>query len=243
MALRPLSRVARGVPAGVVTRARRLSGALRTLSLRRARRIVVPSRYLAEIARGWGLDAARIEVLVNPAPPPADVEPAPLEPGTFVFVGRSTHQKALPVLLEAIAARRRCAGSSSSATAPSARALEALVAAAGLDRTAFGSPGALPRDRGARASRGRTRPPSSSSAWENLPHAAVEALVGRDACRLDGGRRRARGGARRRERPARAAERSCGTRRCACGRSWTTTRCGRALQRRRSRRSLRSDAT
>ena len=75
---------------------------LRTTSLRRASRIVVPSRYLAEIASGWGLEAERIEVLVNPAPPPSDVEPAPLEPGTFVFVGRLTHQKGLPVLLEAI---------------------------------------------------------------------------------------------------------------------------------------------
>ena len=146
---------------------------LRTTSLRRARRIVVPSRYLAEIAGGWGLDRARIEVLVNPAPPPADVEPEPLEPGTFVFVGRLTHQKALPVLLEAIAAvegaRLELVGSGADRGA-----LEATVAALGLgDRVRF--VGALPRDQvlarlaGARAA-------VLSSAWENLPHAAVEAL-------------------------------------------------------------------
>jgi len=146
---------------------------LRTGSLRRARRIVVPSAYLADIARGWGLDAARIEVLVNPAPPPADVEPAPLDPGTFVFVGRLTHQKALPVLLEAIGAvdgaKLELVGDGADR-----RALEELVATRGLaDRVRF--VGSLPRDQvlahlaGARAA-------VLSSAWENLPHAAVEAL-------------------------------------------------------------------
>lgn len=146
---------------------------LRSWSLRRARRIVVPSRYLAEIAAGWGLDGARIEVLVNPAPPPTDVEPAALEPGTFVFVGRLTHQKALPVLLEAIGAvegaKLELVG-----TGADRNALEETVVARGLaDRVRF--VGSLPRDQvlahlaGARAA-------VLSSAWENLPHAVVEAL-------------------------------------------------------------------
>ena len=146
---------------------------LRTWSLRRACRIVVPSRYLADIAHGWGLDGARIEVLVNPAPPPTDVRPAPLEPGTFVFVGRLTHQKALPVLIAAIGevdgAKLELVGDGADR-----RALEDLVATRGLaDRVRF--VGSLPRDQvlahlaGARAA-------VLSSAWENLPHAAVEAL-------------------------------------------------------------------
>src|SRR5262249_28548490 len=42
--------------------------AARTRALRRARAVVVPSAYLAEIARGWGLDVSRISVLTNPAP-------------------------------------------------------------------------------------------------------------------------------------------------------------------------------
>jgi glycosyltransferase involved in cell wall biosynthesis len=148
-------------------------GWLRTASLRPARRVVVPSRYLAGIAGGWGLADDRIEVLVNPAPPPADVEPAPLEPGTFVFVGRLTHQKALPVLLQAIAtvegAKLELVGDGAER-----ERLAGIVAAAGLgDRVRF--MGALPRDQvlahlaGARAA-------VLSSAWENLPHAAVEAL-------------------------------------------------------------------
>jgi glycosyltransferase involved in cell wall biosynthesis len=147
---------------------------LRTWSLRGARRIVVPSRYLANVAGSWGLDPGRIEVLVNPAPPPADVEPARLGPGTFVFVGRLTHQKALPVLLEATAAvdgaMLELVGSGADRPA-----LEAIVAARQLgNRVRFA--GALPRHEvlahlaGARAA-------VLSSAWENLPHAAVEALA------------------------------------------------------------------
>ena len=42
----------------------------------RAGRIVVPSRYLARDAIGWGLDPERVEVLVNPAPPPLAVRPS-----------------------------------------------------------------------------------------------------------------------------------------------------------------------
>jgi len=147
---------------------------LRTLSLRRARRVVVPSRYLAEIAAGWGLDAGRIEVLVNPAPPPAEVTPAPLAPGTFVYVGRLTAQKALPTLVDAISlvdgASLEIVGDG-----PERAALEAKVAASGLNgRVRFA--GALPRTEvlahlaGARAA-------VLASAWENLPHAAVEALA------------------------------------------------------------------
>jgi glycosyltransferase involved in cell wall biosynthesis len=146
---------------------------LRSFSLRRARRIVVPSRYLAEIAGGWGLDRNRIEVLVNPAPPPTEVAPAALAPGTFVFVGRLTEQKALPVLLDALAqvegARLDLVGDG-----PERLSLEAGVARRGLaGRVEF--LGALDRDQvlarlaGARAA-------VLSSAWENLPHAAVEAL-------------------------------------------------------------------
>lgn len=147
---------------------------LRTASLRKASRIVVPSSYLAEIAGSWGLDRTRIDVVTNPAPPPAEVRAADLAPGTFVFVGRLTEQKALPVLLEALAsvpgARLDVLGDG-----PERPSLDAAVAARGLgDRVRF--LGAVPREQvlehlaGARAA-------VLSSAWENLPHAAVEALA------------------------------------------------------------------
>jgi glycosyltransferase involved in cell wall biosynthesis len=147
---------------------------LRTASLRRARRLVVPSRYLAEIAAEWGLDRSRIEVLTNPAPPPIDVEPMPLEPGTFVFVGRLTEQKALPVALAAIAevdgARLALVGDG-----PERASLERRVSELGLgERVKF--LGSLSRDEALRYLAG-ARAALLSSAWENLPHAAVEALA------------------------------------------------------------------
>jgi len=147
---------------------------LRTKALRRARRIVVPSAYLAEIARGWGLDGDRLEVLSNPAPPPTEVEPEPLDAGTFVFVGRLTEQKALRVALGAVArvpgARLVLVGDG-----PERPRLEREARALHVShRVRFA--GALPRAdvlrhlAGARAS-------LLSSAWENLPHAAVESLA------------------------------------------------------------------
>jgi glycosyltransferase involved in cell wall biosynthesis len=147
---------------------------LRTLALRRARRLVVPSRYLADIAAGWGLDRSRIEVLTNPAPPPLDVEPLPLEPGTFVFVGRLTEQKALPVALAAIAevpgSRLILVGDG-----PERASLERRVSELGIDgRVRFA--GSLSRDEALRYLAG-ARAAVLSSAWENLPHAAVEALA------------------------------------------------------------------
>jgi glycosyltransferase involved in cell wall biosynthesis len=147
---------------------------LRTISLRRARRVVVPSRYLADIAAKWGLDRSRIEVLTNPAPPPIDVEPMPLEPGTFVFVGRLTEQKALPVALAAIAeieeARLMLVGDG-----PERDSLERRAIELGLgERVRF--LGSLRREEALRYLAG-ARAAVLSSDWENLPHAAVEALA------------------------------------------------------------------
>src|SRR5215210_4254197 len=73
----------------------------RTLALRRARHVIVPSRYLAAFALGWGLDPERILVVPNPAPALA-VEDAAERRG-LVFAGRITRQKALDTALDAIA--------------------------------------------------------------------------------------------------------------------------------------------
>jgi glycosyltransferase involved in cell wall biosynthesis len=146
---------------------------LRTASLRRARRIVVPSRYLAGIASGWGLDASRIEVLVNPAPPPRDVLPVELGDDTFVFVGRLTTQKSLPDALHAVAAVDR-AKLVIVGDGPERGTLEQLTRELGIgERITFA--GAQPRDEVLRTLAG-ARAAVLSSAWENLPHAAVEAL-------------------------------------------------------------------
>jgi glycosyltransferase involved in cell wall biosynthesis len=158
-------------PAGLVSEALKT---LRTSCLRRARRMVVPSSYLAEIAIGWGLDPDRVSVLVNPAPPPSVVEPTALERGTFVFVGRLTEQKDIPTLLQALCdvpeARVELVGDG-----PERPRLERRAAELHLDgRVRF--VGSLDR-REVLSHLAGARAAVLPSAWENLPHAAVEALA------------------------------------------------------------------
>jgi glycosyltransferase involved in cell wall biosynthesis len=147
---------------------------LRTRALRRARTIVVPSAYLAEIAAGWRLDRERIVVLSNPAPEIDAVAAEPLPPGTFVFAGRLTAQKDLGVAIQALVtlpeARLVLVGDG-----PERGDLERRVAAAGLDgRVVFA--GARPRAEVLRFLAG-AHAALLPSAWENLPHAALEALA------------------------------------------------------------------
>ena len=170
---RPLRRHPRGVPAG------RLGGpSWRSRRRGRARcderrTIVVPSAYLAEIAEGWGLRGDRIRVLTNPAPPPRDMRAQRFLPGTFVFVGRLTRQKALDVAIDAVAARARRAPRRRRRRAGAA-ALERRAAA--LGRRAGSSFSALrSRDEALAVVAGATAAVLSSD-WENLPHSAVEAL-------------------------------------------------------------------
>ena len=147
--------------------------AARTRVLRRATTVVVPSAYLAEIARGWGLPEARIHVLTNPAPPPAEVEPESLAPGTFVFVGRLTQQKALGTAIEAIA-RVPAASLVVVGDGPERAELERLAAISGAGpRVRF--VGLRTRDEALRIVAGAEAGLLSSD-WENLPHSAVEAL-------------------------------------------------------------------
>lgn len=147
---------------------------LRTASVRRARQVVVPSRYLAEMAVAWGIPPARVEVLVNPAPEVAAVVPASLPGNTFVFVGRLTEQKALTVLLDALVdvpgARVELVGDGPQRALLVRRAEELGLAS----RVHFA--GALPREEGLAHLAG-ARAAVLPSAWENLPHAAVEALA------------------------------------------------------------------
>ena len=147
--------------------------AVRNASLRRAHTIVVPSAFLARIAEGWGLDSDRIHVLTNPAPPPLDVQPEDLEPGTFVFVGRLTEAKDLSTAISAIAlvpeAKLVLVGDG-----PDRKELERFAAgSAAAERIEFR--GSLSRDEALRVVAG-AEAGLLSSAWENLPHSAVEAL-------------------------------------------------------------------
>jgi glycosyltransferase involved in cell wall biosynthesis len=145
----------------------------RTMSLRRARTIVVPSEYLARIARGFGIEPGKVQVVTNPAP---DVTPSRevAQRNTFVYAGRLTHQKALGVAIDAISlvpdARLVVIGDG-----PERATLERRARDVGLDgRVEFR--GARPRAEVLDALR-TAWAAVLSSAWENLPHAAVEALA------------------------------------------------------------------
>ncbi len=148
--------------------------ALRNSSLRRAHTIVVPSAFLARIAEGWGLGPDRIHVLTNPAPPPLDVQPENLAPGTFVFVGRLTEAKDLTTAISAIElvpeAKLVLVGDG-----PDRMKLERFAAgSSAVGRIEFR--GSLPRDEALRVMAG-AEAGLLSSAWENLPHSVVEALA------------------------------------------------------------------
>ncbi len=155
--------------------------ALRRSAVARAARVVIPSEYLARVARGWGVDPERIAVIPNPAP---DTDGLPsreearrrlhVTGPTLVFAGRIVKQKNLPLAIEAL----REAGDASLVIigeGPELSAVERAVSDAGVaERVSLH--GALPREsvmEWLRAADAAVLP----SDWENFPHAAVEALA------------------------------------------------------------------
>lgn len=152
----------------------------RTL-LARAVKIVIPSRYLAEIALGWGLAAQRITVVPNPAPTLGQIAPREelrrrlgLNGPTVVFVGRLVPAKNLPA---AISAFRHVSGARLViiGDGPERQRLNELIRQAGLNGRIV-MKGALPRSE---AIEWLCAADAAllSSAYENFPHAAVEALA------------------------------------------------------------------
>ena len=160
---------------------RRLLRATRTVALRRAERVLVPSAYLRGIARGWGLAPERVEVIPNPAPelpqlPSREEARAALgvTGPALATAGRLTAQKALPDALQAIAR---------------VPAVELLVLGDGSERPALEREaetlgvsdrvrflGAGTRDDVLRLFRAADAV-LVTSAWENLPHTVLEALA------------------------------------------------------------------
>jgi glycosyltransferase involved in cell wall biosynthesis len=153
----------------------------RNAELRRAAHVFCPSEYLRRLAVGWGLDPDRVSVLPNPAPslpalPDRGVlrERLGLNGATLAFAGRLTRQKALEVALEALAGADGVAlvlaGEGEQRPALERRSQELGLGG----RVRF--LGALPRERVLELLRAADAL-VLSSAWENLPHAAVEALA------------------------------------------------------------------
>jgi glycosyltransferase involved in cell wall biosynthesis len=146
----------------------------RTLALAAAKTVVVPSEYLVRLAQGWGVGRDRIVALPNAAPIDSKPRARELERHTFVFAGRLTRQKALGTAIDALArvpgARLLVLGDG-----PERSALEEQARRSGLDgRVAF--EGARPRSEVLEALAGAYAV-VLPSAWENLPHAALEALA------------------------------------------------------------------
>ena len=166
--------------AGGGPRTRFLRGT-RTAALRRARRIVVPSAFLRELALGWGLDPTRVVVIPNPAPslpelPSREAARRALDLDGLVLAsaGRLTAQKALDDALDAVA---RVAGVRLLVLGegPERAALERQARELGVgDRVRFLGGGT--RDDVLRLFRGADAV-LLTSAWENLPHTLLEALA------------------------------------------------------------------
>ncbi len=159
----------------------RLLRETRDWALRRARHVFCPSAYLRDAALRWRLDADRVSVLPNPAPPvPALASHQEirtelgLDGDVLAFAGRLGVQKALGVALDALAdipdVELVVAGDG-----PERGALERRARELGLDgRVRF--LGSVQRDtvlRLFRAADASLLP----SAWENFPHTVVEALA------------------------------------------------------------------
>jgi glycosyltransferase involved in cell wall biosynthesis len=153
----------------------------RTVALRRARRVLVPSAYLRRIALGWGLAPDRVTVVPNPAPA---IDGAPsrqqardalgIDGPALGTAGRLSAQKALGDTLEALA-RVPDVALVVRGDGPERASLERQAAALGLaERVRF--LGAGTRDDVVTLFRA-VDAALLTSAWENLPHTLLEALA------------------------------------------------------------------
>jgi glycosyltransferase involved in cell wall biosynthesis len=153
----------------------------RNAALGRARRIICPSAYLADIAVSWGVPRERVLVVPNPAP---DLPALPSHeearsalgiPGPLLgFAGRIGRQKALEVALEAV---HQVAGVSLlvGGDGPERADMERRASELGLEgRVRF--LGALPRRQVLELFRAADASMLSST-WENFPHTLVESLA------------------------------------------------------------------
>lgn len=144
---------------------------IRDWSVRRAAYVVCPSEYIAERAAAWRGTSDGIAVLPNPAPDASEAVPFELssERPLVAFAGRLTAAKNLGVALHAVG-RLPDATLVVAGDGEERAQLERLAGA----RVQF--LGARPRDEvlGLLAAADVAVLPS---AWENFPHAAVEALA------------------------------------------------------------------
>jgi glycosyltransferase involved in cell wall biosynthesis len=149
---------------------------VRDWSVRRAAAVICPSAFIAQLAAAWRGSDQGITVVPNPAPDPGDAVGVelPVPRPALVFAGRLTAAKNLGVALETIA-RLPAVSLVVVGDGEERSSLEEGASRTGVaDRTLF--LGARPRAEvlGLLASADLVVLPS---AWENFPHAAVEALA------------------------------------------------------------------
>ena len=152
----------------------------RDVELRRAAHVFCPSEYLRTLTMTWGVPAARVSVLPNPAPRLPELASREelrrdfgMNGMTLAFAGRLTAQKSLGLALEAVAAVDGVSlfiAGDGEREPVEVRARELALG----DRVQF--LGALPRDRVLELFRAADASILSSS-WENFPHTVVEALA------------------------------------------------------------------
>lgn len=155
--------------------------AARDRALRQADAVLIPSRYLAQMARDWNLDADRVHVVPNPADLPAPSAPREalrarlgLNGPTAVYIGRFALAKDVATLVEAAAAVPELdvvlVGDG-----PERAALEAQIAQLGLTGRVRLHPSV---DRAGVADWFHAADVSVlPSQWENFPHGVVESLA------------------------------------------------------------------
>jgi glycosyltransferase involved in cell wall biosynthesis len=163
---------------GIAVRVLRLA---RNAELTHAAHVLTPSDYLRELVIAWGVDAARVSVLPNPAPPLPELAPRDelrrsfgFTGPTLAFAGRLSAQKSLRVALDALA-RVDGVDLAIAGEGDERPAIERIVAALDLGGRVR-LLGALPRTRIVELFAAADASVLSSS-WENFPHTVVEALA------------------------------------------------------------------
>lgn len=160
----------------------RMLGRLRESVLRGAAHVYCPSEYLRSLVLAWGVPPERTGVLPNPAPaaaPFGDREELRrrlgLEGVALAFAGRLTVQKALPVLLDALARTDGVVTLALAGDGPEREAVASRIRERGLEGRVR-LLGALGRERVLELFHAADATVLSSS-WENFPHSVVESLA------------------------------------------------------------------
>jgi glycosyltransferase involved in cell wall biosynthesis len=150
---------------------------MRDLSLRRAERIIVPNRSLAETVKGWGLPSDAVHVVHNAVEPVAPARAMPLALRTryrIATVARLVSWKGVDTLLHVLAALSADVGLVVAGSGPEHDRLRRLAAELGVqDRVCFAGRLDAEQVAGVLA---QCDALVLNSGYEGLPHVLLEAL-------------------------------------------------------------------